>query len=522
MQEIEKVRRPSRGRPLNFRVLALFFTLMAPSAGAHGFGQRYDLPVPLWLYLAGAGAAVLLSFVVVGFFVRAATTSGEYARLNLLRWPAGRALVSPPVTFVVKFLSVVVFLLVITAGLIGTPAAERNLAPTIVWVIWWVGVAYVSALVGNIWAVINPWRILFEWGEGLTRRLAPDSELSLDLPYPERLGVWPGVLLFFLFAWVEIVSPEAARPSNIAMMILIYSFITWGGMALFGKDQWLRRGEAFTLVFGLLARLSPTEVRVKDPRTCEMHCGGCLRGDGACINCYTCFQEAPTDQRELNLRPFAAGLLRNERISVSMVVFVVLLLSTVTFDGFTATPIWASLLTGFYSTFPSITAVGTLGLLTFPLLFMALYLVTCALMPTLARVPVSVMMTAKTFVLTLVPIALAYHLAHYFTYLLVQSQLMIPLVSDPFGFGWNLFGTANYTIDINVVGARFAWFTAVIVIVVGHIIAVYLAHVVALRLFREHQPALRSQYPMLFLMVGYTVISLWILAQPIVEVNPAG
>jgi hypothetical protein len=124
---------------------------------------------------------------------------------------------------------------------------------------------------------------------------------------------------------------------------------------------------------------------------------------------------------------------------------------------------------------------------------------------------------ARAFVLTLIPIALAYHMAHYFSFFLIQGQLLIPLLSDPFGVGWNVLGSAGYRPDIGIVGARFAWFTAVIAIVVGHIMAVYLAHVMALRTWREHAPALRSQYPMLVLMVGYTMVSLWILSQPMVE-----
>ena len=117
----------------------------------------------------------------------------------------------------------------------------------------------------------------------------------------------------------------------------------------------------------------------------------------------------------------------------------------------------------------------------------------------------------------LVPIAMAYHLAHYFTYLLIQGQLLIRLASDPLGFGWNLFGTARYRPDIGIVGARAVWYTAVVAIVVGHVLAVYVAHVVALREYRDRRAALRSQLPMLVLMVGYTVVSLWIIAQPIVE-----
>ncbi len=117
---------------------------------------------------------------------------------------------------------------------------------------------------------------------------------------------------------------------------------------------------------------------------------------------------------------------------------------------------------------------------------------------------------------SLVPIAIAYHLAHYLSYLLVAGQFIIPLVSDPFGVGWNIFGTAGYRLEIGVVGAKFVWYTAVIAIVVGHVIAVGVAHVVASRAFGSASAALKSQYPFLVLMVGYTMVSLWILSQPIV------
>jgi hypothetical protein len=119
--------------------------------------------------------------------------------------------------------------------------------------------------------------------------------------------------------------------------------------------------------------------------------------------------------------------------------------------------------------------------------------------------------------LSLVPIALAYHLAHYLSYLAIVGQYIIPIVSDPFGLGWNLFGTRLYVVDISVVNARMVWYTSVIAIVAGHIIAVWLAHVMALRTFASNRTALLSQIPMLLLMVGYTMLSLWILAQPVVE-----
>jgi hypothetical protein len=522
-------RRVGTGHALIAGILALW----APAARAHGFGLRYDLPVPLSLYLFGAAAAVVLSFVVAAVFLRSGSAGAGYPRLNLLRWPVGRLLFSRPVGTAVEIAAVALFLLVLVSGLIGSTNQTRNIAPLMVWVIWWVGVAYLSALIGNVWPLLNPWRILFDWAEALARRLDPAAGLSLGLPYPRRLGVWPGVLLFFAFAWLEIAYHDPARPSTLATMILVYSVITWTGMLLFGSQKWLSRGEAFTIAFGLLARFAPTETRVLGGCRCSSrespqqatggHGGGGSDLDGDdCVNCLPCFRAASPERRQVNLRPPAAGLLYSERVSLSMMAFVLLLLATVTFDGFTDTPAWASVVVGYYSSFGRLAGIGTLGLLAFPLIFLALYLLTSRLMPVTAGQAVPLAAVAKRFVLSLVPIALAYHMAHYLTYLLTQGQLLIPLASDPFGFGWNLFGTVDYRVDLNLVGARFAWYTAVTAIVFGHIIAVWLAHIAALRMFRDHAVALRSQYPMLALMVGYTAISLWILAQPIVEAAVPG
>jgi len=490
--------------------------LLPQAAEAHGFGQRYDLPVPLWLYLVGAGGAVALSFVVIGLFVRGAPGLHGYPRLNLLRWRVGRALVHPAVVLPIKAASVLLFVVVVAAGSVGDQRLTQNLAPTFVWVVWWVGLAYASALVGNLWVLINPWNISFGWVETLWR-LGFERELSFHLRYPDKLGVWPGLLLFLVFTWMELVYINSALPARIAQAALVYSAITWGGMLLFGKEQWLRRGEAFSLAFGFLARFAPTEIRVIDPAVCDQCKLECRDLDGECIGCGDCFRRASTERRELNMRPFGVGLVRNEVVSTSMMAFVVLLLSTVTFDGFTATPVWVRIFSTLYTVAPNGTAVRTLGLVALPVVFLGVYLRFAALMAVASgrRLPVGDM--ARAFIYSLVPIALAYHLAHYLSFLLIQGQLIIPLASDPFGLGWNLLGTNGYTVNIAIINARYAWFTAIAAIVTGHIIAVYLAHVIALRTLKERKPALSSQYPMLVLMVGYTMISLWILAQPLVE-----
>lgn len=519
-------RRTGRAGAVLAGTAAFALLLTAGTASAHGFGQRYDLPVPLGLWLAGAATAVSLSFVVIGVFVRGAPGLRGYPRVNLLRWRIGRLVAGRGVRLAARTVSVAFLALVVAAGFLGDQTPTRNLAPVAVWVLWWVGFAYVSALLGNLWAVVNPWRTAFEWAEAIFTKRRPQRHLALDRPYPSWLGAWPAVVGFLAFAWVELVFLGRAVPASLAFLIALYSVVTWAGMFVFGPSVWLRNADPFARAFEVLARFAPTEVRVTDPSACAACPAGCRDRRGDCVNCDDCYAIASDAHREWNLRPFAVGLLRNPPVSFSMAAFVVVLLSTVTFDGLTATPAWGGLENALYASLPialdvRLTVIDTLGLLAAPGLLLALYALVARRIASAGRSPGDGAVE-RAFVLSLVPIAIGYHLAHYLTYLLIQGQFIVPLASDPLGYGWNLFGTAGYRPDIGIVGARFAWYTAVTAIVLGHIFAVFVAHLIALREFPDRRLALRSQFPMLGLMVGYTMVSLWIIAQPIVETSPRG
>ena len=471
---------------------ALFAT---GQAQAHGFGARYDLPIPLPLYLTGAGLTVALSFAMLALFMRSAPASDGYWRINLMRTAFGRALAAPGVLLACRTLGVALFLLVIAAGLFGAQSPLKNIAPVMVWAIWWVGMAYISALLGNLWALVNPLDTLFAWAEALCARIRPGRKLALELHYPDTLGSWPAVVLFLVFVWVEVVWEHSDGPRQLAVAMLAYSALTWLGMLLFGRAQWLRRGEVFALVFGLLARFAPTELR-----------------------------RSSAGDREFNLRPYGVGLLSREPVSGSTLVLVLAMLAAVSFDGFTETPLWAAILEVYAPPAQDLASnsdtarawVQTAGVIGAPLLFVAVYRVFCRLIAWCGGASVPVTRVTGLFVLTLVPIAIAYHLAHYLSFLAMAGQYLIPLASDPFGFGWDLFGTKNYFIRIALIDARAVWYLSIGTIVLGHVAAVYLAHCVALQAYPDRQIALRSQWPMLALMVCYTMTSLWIIAQPIV------
>jgi hypothetical protein len=465
--------------------------LVSTSAAAHGFGQRYDLPIPLSFYLIGTAAAVLLSFVVVGLFVREVPRRHEHLRVDLLGFPLGRWIASPGVALALQACVLVLFIITIMAGLRGNQNPYRNIAPTMVWIIWWIGFAYLSVLLGNLWALINPWRTIFESADIVYRGITQRPTFGLHLSYPKALGVWPAFVLLLAFTWIELIYPNPAVPALLAWLAIVYSVLTLAGMFVFGCGTWLRHGEVFSLVFGTFARFAPLELR-----------------------------SGP--QRAWWLRPFGAGLIEMGSVSTSMMAFVLLLLASVLYDGALGTPEWGKLEAALAPHLAALgeftlTAVRTAGLIAFWLLFFGAYLGASALMSAATAQRQSPLDLGRHFALTLVPIAIGYHLAHYLTFLLVQGQYIIPLASDPFGFGWNLFGTAGYRVDIAIVGARFAWYAAVSAILIGHVAAVYLAHVKAMQLFPQRGIALASQLPLTALMVIYTFVSLSILAEPIVE-----
>ncbi len=498
-------------RRLIILTLALFVLAPPGQALAHGLGQSQNLPLPFWLYLFAAGAVVLLSFVQITLLVSERHALARYPCLDLLQIGSLRAiLTNKALLFGLRLVSVTLFLGVILSGLLGQQAPSANFAPTFVWIIWWVGFSFFTAFVGNLWPLVNPWKVLFEWAEGLASLLGVKRGLYLGGPYPQSWGIWPALVLYALFIWIENDFEGSATPLYIALFTILYSMFTLSNMVLFGKETWLGKGEAFSVYFGVLGRFAPTEVRVTDPEICQQCSSACQDVEGGCVNCYECFTKAAAEDRQLNLRPPAVGLSFAERVTPDRLVFVVFVLASVTYDSLLGTPPWVR--------FVYLTALPqALGIVVVPLVFLAAYLGFVKLSQLLSEGHISFGRLAAAYVYSLAPIAIAYLVAHYYTLFFIQGQAIIGLLSDPFGWGWDLLGTADYKINAGLIGADTVWYSQVALIVAGHVIAVYLAHVATLRLVRSPRVQNRMQYPMLALMICYTVFSLWILSQPIVE-----
>ncbi len=473
------------------KILALCFWagLVPVPASAHAFGKLYTLPVPIWLYLYGAAAALLLSFLLIAYFITIPVDAGhgtsrlvsKASSLNMhgkFKWTLPRAM------------SVALLLLCISSGLFGTKDSYANFNMTFFWVVFLLGYTYFVALTGDSYDAINPLRSIIE------ALNTPKSGLfSGRYQYPEYLKYWPALAQYAVFIWIELFGKT--QPHSLAIALIAYSVITMIASWLWGLSAWFRYGDCFSVFFRIIAMASPVE-RSEDKWT--------LR------------------------KPFRRTM--NERCeNISLLTFLVFMLSSTAFDGIHETVPWAqvywkdliALLQPFSSgdivqTFPLYKKFyplwQTTALLASAIIYLAIYLSVIVAVRWLARRREPIATLSLEFGYSLLPIALAYNIAHYFPLLISQGPRIIELASDPLGYGWNLFGTRHIFGPI-IPDAGFVWHMQVALILVGHIASVYIAHLVALRFFGSPRTATLSQLPMLALMMVYTTTGLWILSMPI-------
>jgi hypothetical protein len=468
---------------------------------AHAFGQRYDLPLPLWLFISGSAVTVAISFLIVAIFARPVQKNSARTKFDLLNNPVGKFFIHPISIGLIRFIFMGFFLLTIATGIWGSQNPLNNLSIVIVWVIAWVGLAFICALLGNFWALINPWNTIFMYVEYGYRKIT-GNKLSRQNKYPIKLGYWPSFILFLCFAWLEINWSGSNTPSSVATALLVYTSLTFAGMWVYGRETWLKYGECFSVVYLLFSRFSVTEGNIRP------------------------------EKREWFLRPPGIGLLRKGKNlpEPTLVFFILLLLSTVSYDGFTETETFQQISSDYVELITNLmgeeldnfsqSLFDTIALISFPIIFILTYGFFIWLSAFMDEETEITMDLARTFIFSIIPISIAYHLSHYISLLAIEGQVAIKLISDPFGFGWDLFNTSNYETDITIINAQFVWYFSVILIILGHVIAVYIAHMEALRFYadrpQERYGILISQIPMIFLMIGYTMLSLWIIAQPIV------
>ena len=460
-------------------LLLLFAWVAAFNAQAHGFEERYDLPVPLAYVIVGACAMVLLTFVVALVFVRR-PASGDVPLATPI--PFGLSLPKPaplhPLAWLIKGPSLLLFALTLASALWGTNDPLMNLAPTLVWIIWWIGLSFVVIVLGNVWPVLDPWRSSFELLDIFAKKLGVQRGLVLGWAWPTRLGMWPAAMLLLFWCALEVIYPLATSPFKMGYLAVAWTVVNLAGMACFGRQVWQAHADVFAVYFSRLARTFRP--------------------------CLIAFEAVPL-----------AG----------QIGFILAMLATVLFDGLHGGQTWLVFDGALKAWIPQWLDVngyvaGTLGLLSVWVFFLLAYLLISQISAGMTSSAVTGKKIAHQMAPTLIPIAAAYLIAHNFSNLLIQGQTIIALLSDPLGLQWDLLGTAKFYPDISVVDAKLTWLVAVIAIVAGHVLSIWQAHRIALTWGLPTRRTALATLPLTALMIAYTAISLVVIAAPMVNDIP--
>ncbi len=441
---------------------------------AHGIVGRADLPIPVFWFAVAAAAVLVVSFLALAV---------GWER-PLLEQARERALFRLPLVFEILCgaLGVFVFAVTVYAGLAGTDSQQDNLAPTAVYVGFWVGVPFLSLLFGDVFRLFSPWRAIGRATGWLARRAARDA-MPEPLAYPARLGQWPAVAGLIAFAICELCWAAGRDPQPLAVLMLIYLAIQLFGISLYGVEPWVRNGDAFGVWFGLLARLAPLARRV----------------DGRLV-----------------LRPPVVGATSLVAVAGTTALLLSGIGSTA-FDGAKEGPLFNNIVGELQDGFVSLGL--SLGL-ALEVSFVVGLAISLAVVGAIWFAGVSGMPRDRLsrrelswrFTHTLIPIAAAYLVAHYFSLLAYNGQSLWTLANDPLGDGSNLFGGAGSGIDYGVVSATGIWYVQIGALVVGHVAALVLAHDRALVVYGSSRAAVQSQIVMLLVMVGFTILGLWLLS----------
>jgi hypothetical protein len=459
------------GRAVGAATAAALVGALAPAeASAHGLGGSTSPGIPGWLFAWGAALALVLSFAALGAFWRRPQLE-HTAERRLIRVPAW---LEPACGAI----GVALFGGLLYAGLFGAQDSLDNILPTWVFVVFWVATPVASAVVGDVFRAFNPWVAIARGLAWVVRRCG--ASVPEAMPYPPRVGQWPATFTILAFGWVELAFTGRDDPSTLAGLALAYALIQLVGMSLYGIETWRTRADGFGVYFSLYARLAPFVWR---------------------------------DRALWRRRPLSGATALNPLPGT--VALVCTALGVTMFDGLSSGPLWLDVVPHLQSGAQSLgldasgalEAASTLGLVLCVLAMGGSY-----------RLGVSGIGAERTsvlagrFVHSLLPIALAYVIAHYATLLLFQGQAVASLASDPLGDGRNWLGTASATIDYGFISSTGIWAIQVGAVVAGHIAGLALAHDRALVSARDVSSAVRTQRTMLAIMVGLTSLALWLIS----------
>jgi hypothetical protein len=467
------VSRRTRGAAALLAAPAALLVWAVP-ADAHGLAGRADLPIPREFF--GVGAAIVL---VVSFAALAALWSTPRLERIPKRWLLPLPLV---VDVVLGTLGALVFAASVYAGLAGTELERDNLAPTVVFVYFWVAVPFASLLLGDVWRLLSPWRAIGRAAGAIAGRFGGD-ELPEPLAYPARVGQWPAGAVIFGFAVCELCWATGRQPATIAIIMLLYLVVSLVGMSIYGVEAWTRNADGFAVLFSLFASLAPF-----------------TRREGV-----------------IYARPPVVGATALQPVAGTMAVLLVSIGSTA-FDGAKEGPLFNDTVPHVQDFFEGLGLSKGAALewgfvlgLVFSIAFVSfIWWLAIEGMPRLRGVTRGEL--SEQLAHSLIPIVAAYLVAHYVSLLAYNGQDIWRLASDPLGNGSDLFGGAGSAIDYSILSTNQIWYIQVGALVIGHVSALVLAHDRALVLYGGSRDATRSQIVMLIVMVAFTCLGLWLLS----------
>lgn len=474
-------------------LLFLIFTCLLPDvAQAHAFNMPYILPIPLWIYMYSCMVMLLVSFAAIGYFF--ATPVAGTAPVPVGAGVGSSGAVGRSSIVVLQCGAIGLLLLSIAAGLIGTRDPLANINMTLFWVVFLLGFAYLTVIIGDLFAIISPWEAILDICENCGLDLS-----RARVSYPRSLGYLPALCWYVVLIRIELFTEP--RPSVLSTVLLGYSIVVFMGAWLFGRATWLRYGEFFGLFFRLIGLMAPVAY---------------LRPPGQ-------------NEWQWSLRPPYSGIVDEHKEHWSLLLFVLFMLSSTIYDGLHDTEFWLNIFwkhllhvieplwgtNNFQEEAKRIIRWHAMyqqsGLFLLLALYFGIYLSVVAAAKEMAGTKIAVGDLALRFAYSLIPIAFVYNATHYFTFLVTQIRVLPWLVTDPLGFGWNLLHLRPVP-QWAPLNMGFIWHTQVALILIGHLVSICVAHTISLRVFSSRRQAVLSQVPMLLLMIIYTSIGLWILS----------
>lgn len=496
--------------------------------------------IPNWLYYASVAGILVLSFGVFEWRSRKSDVPEEAvdsgSRIDLLRiGPVRRLFVHPRTRFTCQFILLGAFVMILTAGLFGNQLPGRNVAPLLTWTVWWGGLICVILYLGKAWCYVCPWNAIADWVEGVRLWGPTKNGLSLNIKWPRWMrNIWPATLLFVGLTWIELGFGVTMNPRFTAWLGLGMLALAFACALVFERRSFCRYGCLVGRVSGLYALFAPFEVRARDKDVCTTCTSkACYRGSDAgdgcptgeflgtmsqntyCISCMECVKTCDRDNVALQMRPWGADLAVHHRPRSDEAYLALIMLALTGFHGLTMTACWQDVVDWFQalSGFGEI-ASFSLGMGATMVLPILMYAALVGVSRMLSR---DASMTYHDYFVryayAVLPIALFYHLAHNSEHLLMEGQKVIALLSDPLGRGWDLFGTAEWELP-PMVDLPTLWIVQVLFVIIGHVYSLWVAHRVAGQSFKDQRAAFWSQLPMLAAMILFSLMSLWLLKQP--------